>query len=170
MKSSIVVLLFTLIVAAFAEKEIAITEPNQATVWQFGNVYEVKWNTERTGPATLNLIYYEGPDPTQSKDNPFMNIKVDHLEAGSVSFDLRDTVAKIDDVKKQLPISAKKYFLRFDDLKNTGYSPTFTINGGELNDQQVKDFKDKKSGTSSYAYTAVIAIVIGIITTLTNIF
>lgn len=72
---------------------------------------------------------------------------------------------------EELPVTAKKYFLHFGDSKDHSYSESFTINGGLLNDQQVAEAQKKNanSGAFSFAYTTIIAIIIGVLTTAVNI-
>ncbi|KAL6636313.1 hypothetical protein LY90DRAFT_664236 [Neocallimastix californiae] len=168
MKSVIFVLLVTLISSCFAEKVMNITNPNMQTVWQFGQIYEVDWVTEATGSETLALYYFENGKPEECQNKPFMSINVPHVELGKVFFDLTAT-QELQEVMKELPVQSNNYFLHFGTSKDSSYSTRFTISGGKLTEQDVANAKNSKSAASTYAFTAVIAIIVGIMTTIVNV-
>jgi len=96
-----------------------------------------------------------------------MEIPINHLEIGEIHFDLRNSVENIDFLKKSLPKKSQNYFVRIGDDTQTGYSTRFYIEGGELTDEDIKKYKSDAPYT--YYYTTILAVAIGIITTLANI-
>jgi len=57
MNYSIIVFLFALFTTVFASiSTVNVIQPNSDTVWEFGQVYEVKWVTERKDSETLYLV------------------------------------------------------------------------------------------------------------------
>ncbi|ORX76628.1 hypothetical protein BCR32DRAFT_296137 [Anaeromyces robustus] len=178
MKSIIVILLFSLISFVSAEKLISrcLNPASKDTVWEFNQVQVAQWEADPNadGSTSFNIYYYqEGINVTDVRGKPFFEINIKNIKAGQVGVDLRfstpDSGPKLQNFVKSLPEVSDRYFIRFGSDKDANYCP-LTIKGGALSQQDMENIKLQQSSTSSkYVYTAFVAIIICIMTTLFNV-